>query len=129
MLPTHTLEALVPLLIDGGKDQDNPCLKWAPAPTAATIGSGTGGFPVEDLAPAPYVATTASHVREGPGTTHPVIETLAEGPQCRSRARPRASTGIPSASPMVAWATSGTSFSSQRSRALSDGCRSDLRSL
>lgn len=79
MLPIHTLEALVPLLIDGGKDQDNPCLKWAPAPTAATIGSGTGGFPMEDLAPAPYVATTASHVREGPGTTHPVIETLAEG--------------------------------------------------
>lgn len=33
---------------------------------------------VEDMAPAAYVATTASHVRQGPGTTYRVVDTLAK---------------------------------------------------
>jgi uncharacterized protein YraI len=37
------------------------------------------GFSVEDLAPATYTVTTASHVRAGPDTTYPVLTTLSEG--------------------------------------------------
>lgn len=77
--PIHTLTELVPLLADGGKDKNNPCLEWSPTPDTPTAEPGAGEFPVEAMAPAPYVATTASHVREGPGTTHPLIETLASG--------------------------------------------------
>lgn len=88
--PIHTLQTLLPLISDGGKDNNNPCLDWAPAPPAtampaaatepaAGIEPAAGGFPVDDLAPAPYVATTGSHVRDGPGTTHTVITTLATG--------------------------------------------------
>jgi paraquat-inducible protein B len=38
--------------------------------------AAVGGFSVEDLSPNTYVATTASHVRQGPGTTYRVIRTL-----------------------------------------------------
>jgi uncharacterized protein YraI len=37
------------------------------------------GFSVQDLAPATYTVTTASHVREGPDTLYPVLTTLSEG--------------------------------------------------
>ena len=38
-----------------------------------------GDVPVEDLSPASYAATTACHVRQGPGTTYRVIRTLQPG--------------------------------------------------
>lgn len=72
--PINALDALVPLINDNGKDKDNPCLKWV-----ASVQTAASGFAVEDLAPAAYVAQTASHVRKGPGTSYAVIETLAKG--------------------------------------------------
>jgi paraquat-inducible protein B len=60
----------------------NEWLEWQPvvrlAPLATPI-ELTEGFSVEDLAPATYTVTTASHVREGPDTTYPVLTTLSEG--------------------------------------------------
>jgi hypothetical protein len=38
-----------------------------------------GDVAVEDLSPASYAATTAAHVRQGPGTTYRVIRTLQPG--------------------------------------------------
>jgi hypothetical protein len=41
--------------------------------------AATGDVSVEDLSPAGYAATTAAHVRQGPGTTYRVIRTLQPG--------------------------------------------------
>jgi len=61
---------------------DKAWLEWQPvvrlAPVATPIELAEG-FSVEDLAPATYTVTTASHVREGPDTTYPVLTTLSEG--------------------------------------------------
>ena len=62
-------------------------LTWQPAiplgprqaePRLPKIETATSGFSVEDMAPTPYVATTASHVRRGPGAGYGIIETLAK---------------------------------------------------
>jgi paraquat-inducible protein B len=52
-----------------------PVVKLAPVATPIQLAEG---FSVEDLAPATYTVTTASHVREGPDTTYPVLTTLSE---------------------------------------------------
>jgi paraquat-inducible protein B len=60
---------------------DDAWLAWRPvvklAPPAAPIELAEG-FSVEDLAPATYTVTTASHVRDGPDTTYPVLTTLSQ---------------------------------------------------
>jgi len=60
---------------------DKAWLEWQPvvklAPVATPIELAEG-FSVEDLAPATYTVATASHVREGPDTTYPVLTTLSE---------------------------------------------------
>lgn len=90
LAPIHTLETLVPILSDGGKDPDNPCLDWTPSPVAGAApttqsvsstatGPGVAGFAIEATSPTPYIALTDTHVREGPGTTYSLIETVAAG--------------------------------------------------
>jgi paraquat-inducible protein B len=61
---------------------DQEWLQWRPvaklaAPVAPVL--QTEGFSVEDLTPASYTVTTASHVRAGPDTTYPVLTTLSKG--------------------------------------------------
>jgi paraquat-inducible protein B len=67
------------VLHDQPKDE---WLAWRPvvklAPESPPI-EHAEGFSVEDLAPATYTVTTASHVRAGPDTTYPVLTTLSEG--------------------------------------------------
>jgi paraquat-inducible protein B len=66
------------VLHDQPKDkwlQWQPVVKLAPASTPIELAEG---FSVDDLAPATYTVTTASHVREGPDTTYPVLSTLSE---------------------------------------------------
>jgi hypothetical protein len=84
--PINLLGSILPFVSDGGADKDNPCLKGvaldtAPKPTSAPLETATttNEFSVEDTAPAAYATTSASHVRDGPGTTYTVIETLAKG--------------------------------------------------
>ena len=56
-------------------------LTWQPvvqlAPARAPIELAES-FSVEDMTPAAYTVTTASHVREGPDTIYPVLTTLSE---------------------------------------------------
>ena len=59
-----------------------PAVRLGPAdapPPLPRIEPAPGGFTVEDLTPASYAIQTASHVRQGPGTTYRVIDTLAQG--------------------------------------------------
>jgi uncharacterized protein YraI len=61
---------------------DQDWLQWRPvAKLAAAMAPvmQTEGFSVEDLTPASYTVTTASHVRAGPDTTYPVLTTLSKG--------------------------------------------------
>jgi paraquat-inducible protein B len=54
-------------------------LQWRPIEklaAAVTPIEHTEGFSVQDMAPATYTVTTASHVRAGPDTTYPVLTTL-----------------------------------------------------
>jgi paraquat-inducible protein B len=53
-----------------------PVVELGPAPTALALAEG---FSVQDMSPATYTVTTASHVREGPDTLYPVLTTLNEG--------------------------------------------------
>jgi paraquat-inducible protein B len=67
------------VLHDQPKDewlQWQPVVKLAPASIPIELAEG---FSVEDLAPATYTVTTASHVRAGPDTIYPVLTTLSEG--------------------------------------------------
>ncbi len=50
-----------------------------PEPPLPRIAPAATDFSVEDLPPTSYAVQTASHVREGPGTTYRVIDTLAQG--------------------------------------------------
>jgi len=66
------------VLHDQPKDkwlQWQPVVKLTPASTPIELAEG---FSVDDLAPATFTVTTASHVREGPDTTYPVLSTLSE---------------------------------------------------
>ena len=59
-----------------------PAVRLGPADAAAPlprIEPAPGDFAVADLTPASYAVQTASHVRQGPGTTYRVIDTLAQG--------------------------------------------------
>lgn len=62
-------------------------LSWQPAiplgppeaePDLPQIETAASDFSVEDMAPAAYVATAASHVRRGPGVRYRIISTVAE---------------------------------------------------
>jgi len=62
-------------------------LSWQPAirlgpkaaePLLPKIDTAARGVPVADMEPVVYAATTMSHVRRGPGTNYPVIDTLAK---------------------------------------------------
>jgi paraquat-inducible protein B len=70
-------------LYDKPKDE---WLSWQPAirlgpkqaePLLPNIDTAASGFSIADMAPAPYAATTTSHVRRGPGRTYRIIDTLA----------------------------------------------------
>jgi paraquat-inducible protein B len=59
-----------------------PTVRLGPAeapPPLPRIAPAPGDFAVADLTPASYAVQTTSHVREGPGTTYRVIDTLAQG--------------------------------------------------
>ena len=59
-----------------------PAVRLGPAdlpPPLPRIEPAPSGFTVEDLTPAGFAVQTASHVRQGPGTTYRVIDTLAQG--------------------------------------------------
>jgi paraquat-inducible protein B len=67
---------------------DDAWLAWRPtvrlgpadvAPPLPRIDLAATSFSVEDVPPASYAVQTASHVREGPGTTYRVIDTLPQG--------------------------------------------------
>ena len=70
---------------------DKPDPTWLTWQPAVHLGPADSGPPlprievaatdvaVEDLTPASYAVQSASHVREGPGTTYRVIDTLAAG--------------------------------------------------
>jgi hypothetical protein len=70
---------------------DKPDPTWLAWQPAIHLGPADSGAPlprievaaidvvVEDLPPATYAVQSASHVREGPGTTYRVIDTLAAG--------------------------------------------------
>jgi hypothetical protein len=85
LAPIHTLDRLLPILSDRGKDPDNPCLDWAPTPSAVAASSistfepDAAGFSIDSMTPTPYVALTDSNVRKGPGTNYLLVETVAAG--------------------------------------------------
>jgi paraquat-inducible protein B len=59
-----------------------PAVRLGPAetlPPLPRIAPAATGFSVEDSAPAGFAVQSAAHVREGPGTTYRVIDTLAQG--------------------------------------------------
>ena len=59
-----------------------PVVRLGPAdvePPLPRIDVAAANFTVEDLTPAEFAVQTASHVRQGPGTTYRVIGTLAQG--------------------------------------------------
>jgi hypothetical protein len=59
-----------------------PAVRLGPAdvgPPLPRIDVAATNFSVEDMTPASYAVQTTSHVRQGPGTTYRVIDTLASG--------------------------------------------------
>ena len=59
-----------------------PVVRLGPAealPPLPRIEPAAASFSVEDMTPASYAVQTTSHVRQGPGTTYRVIDTLASG--------------------------------------------------
>jgi paraquat-inducible protein B len=67
---------------------DDSWLAWQPAvrlgpadagPPLPRVELATGDVAVEDLTPASYSVQSASHLRAGPGTTYPVLDTLPTG--------------------------------------------------
>jgi hypothetical protein len=67
---------------------DDAWLAWRPAvrlgppdvpPPLPRIAAAATSFSVENMTPVSYAVQTASHVREGPGTTYRVIDTLGQG--------------------------------------------------